>query len=50
MTKKRQIEYQDEISEEIEKSMKNNDMATSFSIIKRLRGESKQPENLTYTR
>lgn len=50
MTKKRQIEYWDEISEDIEKSMKNNDTATSFSIIKRLRGESKQPENLTYTR
>ncbi|CAF3323508.1 unnamed protein product [Rotaria sp. Silwood2] len=42
----RQVEYWDEICEEIEKSVKLNDPATAFSIIRRLRGGSKGVENI----
>ncbi|CAF4230155.1 unnamed protein product [Rotaria magnacalcarata] len=46
MTEQRQVEYWDEVCEDIEKSIKNNDPATAFSIIRRLRGGSKRVENI----
>ncbi|CAF1490558.1 unnamed protein product [Rotaria magnacalcarata] len=46
MTEQRQVEYWDEMCEDIEKSIKNYDPATAFSIIKRLRGGSKRVENI----
>ncbi|CAF3677329.1 unnamed protein product [Rotaria sp. Silwood1] len=42
----RQIEYWDEICEEIENSIKLNDPAAAFSIIRRLRGGSKRIESM----
>ncbi|CAF1203414.1 unnamed protein product [Adineta steineri] len=42
----RQIEYWDEICEEVENSIKLNDPANAFSIIRRLRGGSKRVENM----
>ena len=42
MTEHRQEEYWDEICENIEKSMKNNDPATAYSIIRHLKGGSKR--------
>ena len=38
MVDRRQTEYWDEISEEIEASIKNNDPATAYVMFKRLRG------------
>ncbi|CAF4748714.1 unnamed protein product, partial [Rotaria socialis] len=46
MTEQRQVEYWDEVCEDIEKSIKNKDPATAFSIIRRLRGGSKRVENI----
>lgn len=46
VTQKRQTEYWDEVCEEIEKSVKANDTATAFSIIRRLKGGSKRFENM----
>ncbi|CAF2913171.1 unnamed protein product [Rotaria sp. Silwood2] len=46
MTEQRQVEYWDEVCEDIEKSMKNNDPTTAFSIIRRLKGGSKRLENM----
>ena len=46
MTEHRQEEYWDEVCENIEKSIKNNDPITAFSIIRRLRGGSKRDENM----
>ncbi|CAF1454133.1 unnamed protein product [Rotaria sp. Silwood1] len=46
VTEHRQIEYWDEVCEDIEKSIKNNDLVTAFSIIRRLRGGSKRDENM----
>ncbi|CAF4531784.1 unnamed protein product, partial [Rotaria sp. Silwood2] len=46
MTEHRQEEYWDEVCENIEKSIKNNDPMTAFSIIRRLRGGSKRDENM----
>jgi hypothetical protein len=46
MTEHRQEEYWDEVCENIEKSIKNNDPMTAFSIIRRLRGGSKRNENM----
>ena len=46
MTEHRQEEYWDEVCENIEKSIKNNDPVTAFSIIRRLRGGSKRDENM----
>jgi hypothetical protein len=42
----RQEEYWDEVCEEIETTIKFNDPATAFSIIRRLRGGSKRVENM----
>lgn len=42
----RQIEYWDEVCEQIEKAVKLNDPATAFGIIRRLRGGSKRVENM----
>ncbi|CAF1437436.1 unnamed protein product [Adineta ricciae] len=46
MTEHRQEIYWDELCENIEKSIKNNDPMTAFSIIRRLRGGSKRDENM----
>jgi len=46
MTEHRQEESWDEISENIEKPMKNNDPATSYSIIRHLEGRSRRQENV----
>jgi hypothetical protein len=46
MTEQRQEEYWDEVCENIEKSIKNNDPMTAFSIIRHLRGGSKRDENM----
>lgn len=46
MTEQRQVEYWDEVCEDIEKSMKNNDPTTAFAIIRRLKGGSKRVENM----
>ncbi|CAF1924619.1 unnamed protein product [Rotaria magnacalcarata] len=42
----RQEKYWDEVCERIEKSIKSNDPATAFSIIRRLKGGSKRVENM----
>ncbi len=42
----RQAEYWDEICEEIEKSIKSNDPAAAFSMIRRLRGGNKRVDNM----
>ncbi|CAF4836694.1 unnamed protein product, partial [Rotaria sp. Silwood2] len=42
----RQEEYWDEVCEDIEKSIKNNDPASAFSIIRKLKGGSKRVENM----
>ena len=46
MTEHRQEEYWDEVCENIEKSIKNNDPVTAFSIIRRLGKGSKIDENM----
>jgi len=46
MTEHRQEESWDEISENIEKPMKNNDPATAYSIIRHLNGGSRRQENV----
>jgi hypothetical protein len=46
MTEHRQEEYWDEVCEDIERSIRNNDPATAFSIIRRLKGGSRRVENL----
>ena len=46
MTGQWQVEYWDEVCESIEKSMKNNDPTTAFSIIRRLKGGSKRVDNM----
>ncbi|CAF0787582.1 unnamed protein product [Rotaria sp. Silwood1] len=43
---KRQTEYWDEICEEIESSIKLNDPANAFNIIRRLSGKMKRVENM----
>ena len=45
MTEHRQIEYWDEVCEDIEKSIRNNDPVTAFSIIRRLKGGGKRDNN-----
>jgi hypothetical protein len=46
MSEHRQEEYWDEICENIEKSIKNSDPMTAFSIIRRLRGGSERDDNM----
>ena len=46
MVERRQEEYWDEVCENIEKSIKNNDPITAFSIIRRLRGGNKEDINM----
>ena len=46
MTERRQEEYWDEVCENIEKSIKTNDPATAFSIIRRFRGGRKRDVNI----
>ena len=46
MTEHRQEEYWDEVCENIEKSIKNNDLMRAFSTIRHLRGRSKREENM----
>ncbi|CAF1529412.1 unnamed protein product, partial [Didymodactylos carnosus] len=45
-TDQRQTEYWDEVCEEIEGTIKLNDPATAFAIIRRLRGGNKRVENM----
>ncbi|CAF4494719.1 unnamed protein product, partial [Rotaria sp. Silwood2] len=45
ITERRQIEYWDEVCEDIEKSIRNNDPVTAFSIIRRLKGGGKRDNN-----
>jgi hypothetical protein len=42
MIERRQEEYWDEVYEDIERSIRNNDPATAFSIIRRLKGEAEE--------
>ena len=46
MIEHRQIQYWDEICEDIEHSIKNNDPVTAFSIIRRLKGGGKRDTNI----
>ena len=45
MSEHRQREYWDEVCEDIEKSIRNNDFVTAFSIIRRLKGGGKRDNN-----
>jgi hypothetical protein len=45
MIEHRQKEYWDEVCEDIERSIRNNDRVTVFSIIRRLKGGGKRVEN-----
>jgi hypothetical protein len=45
MTERRHIEYWDEVCEDIEKSIRNNDPVTAFSIIRRLKGGGVRDNN-----
>jgi hypothetical protein len=42
----RQTEYWDEVSEEIEKAIKQHDPATAYAMIRRIRGGNKNIENM----
>ena len=42
MIEQRQVDYWDEVCEGIEKFLKNNDLTTASSIIRRLKGGSKR--------
>ena len=46
MSAHRQEEYWDEVCEDIEKSIRTNDLGTAISSIKRLKGGSKRDENM----
>lgn len=46
MTEHRQEEYWDEVCEDIERSIRINDPATAFSIIRRLKGGHKRAESV----